>query len=72
MSDLWLFFLVLAKVGLYCGFAPAIAIVILYEKFGTGALRPEQSGSGHMLGSNPRSVSDSLSAGSKTLRARAA
>jgi len=30
MNDLWLFILVIAKVSLLCGFAPAIALLILY------------------------------------------
>lgn len=30
MNDLWLFVLAIAKVAVLCGFAPAIALLILY------------------------------------------
>jgi hypothetical protein len=33
MTNLWLFFLMLAKVGILTGLAPAIAIAIFCEKF---------------------------------------
>jgi len=39
---------------------------VLQNKFGVGALRPEQSEPGQVLGSNPRFVSDSFSANSKS------
>jgi hypothetical protein len=64
MSDPYLFAATIVKCALVTGLGPAIAIAFLFEKFGTGALRPEQSESGHVLGSNPRFVSDSLSASS--------
>lgn len=66
IANLTLFFLAIAKISVVCGFAPAIAIAILFEKFGAGAQRPAQSESGSLLGSNPRVVSDSLSASSKS------
>lgn len=62
ISNLFLLFLAIAKVSLLTALGLAITAAILFEKFGTGALRPEQSESGHVLGSNPRFVSDSLSA----------
>jgi hypothetical protein len=64
LSNLWLFAQMLWRVALLTGIGPGIAIAILLDKFGTGALRPEQSESGHVRGSNPRFVSDSLSASS--------
>ena len=64
IANLWLFLLLLGKVAFYTGLGPAIAIAFLFEKFGTGALRPAQSESGQIRGSNPRVVSDFLSASS--------
>jgi hypothetical protein len=64
ISNLLLLFLVIAKVTLFTGLGPGIAIAILFETFGVGAVRPQQSESGHVRGSNPRFVSDSFSANS--------
>jgi hypothetical protein len=64
LLNLYLFASAMAKAALLTGFAPGIAALFLFNKFGTGALRPEQSESGHVRGSNLRFVSDSLSASS--------
>jgi hypothetical protein len=66
ISNLSLLFFAIAKVALYTGFGPGIVITILFEKFGVGARRPEQSEPGHVRGSNPRFVSDFLLANSKS------
>jgi hypothetical protein len=65
LLNVWLFASVIARVLLATGLGPAIAIAILIEKFGTGALRPGQSESGHIRGSNLRFVSDFFLASSK-------
>lgn len=67
-SNLWLFAQLLVKASLLTGIGSGIVAVILYDKFGTGVLRPAQSESGQIRGSNPRVVSDSLSASSKISR----
>jgi hypothetical protein len=66
LSNFSLFASVLWKAGTMTAILPGIAIAFLFEKFGTGARRPEQSESGHVRGSNPRFVSDFLLAGSKS------
>lgn len=42
-NDLWLFALAIAKVLLMTGLASGVILAIIFEKFGAGALRPEQS-----------------------------
>lgn len=64
LLNLQLFAAAIVKVLLMTGLGPGIAIAILFEKFGVGAVRPQQSESGHVRGSNPRFVSDFFSANS--------
>jgi hypothetical protein len=64
LSNLSLLAHCIAKAALLTGLGPGLMSAILFHKFGVGALRPEQSESGHVSGVKLEFVSDFLSASS--------
>jgi hypothetical protein len=81
ITNLYILFLAIAKAAVLTGIGPAAAIVIIlelrgvhivaigFEKVRSGRFRPSESGSGQVLGSNPRFVPDYFSATPQDRRA---